>query len=243
MVNALYCAMVAHYEAATKARILHRDISAGNIIIVEGGGILIDWEFAKHIDENGARIFERTGTRQFISIQLSWAKQNFHKIIDDLESFLHVLVWIAAKYAPNDMDIKFRTSLLRAFDVAGGVEKYKYMMMGTSAIHDIKLEQPVFTKLLVTLWLEFGGRYESDSYRFLKTHDPKAANEWLDRLESHDWMMTTLTEALKNEEWSSTTDDGRIKHPIIESEKTLTGGQKKRKSELSEYKKGKRTKQ
>ncbi|KAJ3510496.1 hypothetical protein NLJ89_g4634 [Agrocybe chaxingu] len=222
MAQAVYCAMVAHFEAATKARILHRDISAGNIIMVEGGGILIDWEFSKHLDEEGAR-----GTRQFISIRLLLEDQIFHKIGDDLESFLYVLVWIAAKYAPNDMDIKFRTSLLRAFDLAGGVEKRNHILKGTSAIYDIKLEQPAFANLLVTLWLEFGARYNSDSYRFLETRDPEAAREWLNRLESHEWMMATLSEALKNEDWLSTTCDGRIKHLVIESEKTLTEGQKK----------------
>lgn len=54
---------LAHYDATTKAKILHRDISAGNIIIVkeegEETGILIDWEMCKHIGEPPAPAISR----------------------------------------------------------------------------------------------------------------------------------------------------------------------------------------
>ena len=43
---------LAHGEAYTKARILHQDISLGNIIITENGrGILIDWDFAHTLSD------------------------------------------------------------------------------------------------------------------------------------------------------------------------------------------------
>jgi serine/threonine protein kinase len=43
---------VAHRDAYYKARILHRDVSAGNILITEkGGGILIDWDLSKKVKE------------------------------------------------------------------------------------------------------------------------------------------------------------------------------------------------
>ncbi|KAG2094040.1 uncharacterized protein F5147DRAFT_585201, partial [Suillus discolor] len=35
--------------------ILHRDLSAGNIVIHDGKGILIDWDLSKLIDIKGAR--------------------------------------------------------------------------------------------------------------------------------------------------------------------------------------------
>lgn len=43
----------AHEQAYTKCHLLHRDISAGNILINEtnGNGMLIDWEFAKPMDD------------------------------------------------------------------------------------------------------------------------------------------------------------------------------------------------
>jgi RIO-like serine/threonine protein kinase len=43
---------VAHTAAYNKARILHRDVSAGNILITDqGGGILIDWDLSKKVKE------------------------------------------------------------------------------------------------------------------------------------------------------------------------------------------------
>ena len=44
--------LVAHRDAYIKARILHRDVSAGNILITEkGSGILIDWDLSKKVKE------------------------------------------------------------------------------------------------------------------------------------------------------------------------------------------------
>ena len=80
LVNAVKCALIgntlcvsmtlitdgfssAHRDAATKAKILHRDISLGNIIIVGEDGMVIDWELSKRIDPEGsstARNEERT---------------------------------------------------------------------------------------------------------------------------------------------------------------------------------------
>ena len=46
----------AHSHAFNFAKILHCDISAGNIILTtEGKGLLIDWELAKMKDECGSR--------------------------------------------------------------------------------------------------------------------------------------------------------------------------------------------
>ena len=42
---------VAHDAAYYDANILHRDISAGNIMISEGGGFLIDWNMCVHVEE------------------------------------------------------------------------------------------------------------------------------------------------------------------------------------------------
>ena len=45
-------ASVAHTAAYDKTRILHRDVSAGNILITDkGGGILIDWDLSKKVKE------------------------------------------------------------------------------------------------------------------------------------------------------------------------------------------------
>ena len=49
---------IAHKEAYESAGILHRDISAGNILITDDGpGLLIDWDISKRVDDldKGAR--------------------------------------------------------------------------------------------------------------------------------------------------------------------------------------------
>ena len=52
---------VAHTAAYFNADVLHRDISAGNIIIHEGKGLLIDWDLAVVTDkQSGPKRKERT---------------------------------------------------------------------------------------------------------------------------------------------------------------------------------------
>ncbi|KIL56590.1 hypothetical protein M378DRAFT_16984 [Amanita muscaria Koide BX008] len=71
-------AMQAHQHAYFNAHVLHRDISAGNILITyEGKGLLIDWDLCvKLMDPNNcnkfapARLPVRTGTWQFMSAAL-----------------------------------------------------------------------------------------------------------------------------------------------------------------------------
>lgn len=55
----------AHMDAFTKAGVEHRDISVGNIVFVRNedgtySAILIDWEFAKYIEDAPNRVSERT---------------------------------------------------------------------------------------------------------------------------------------------------------------------------------------
>ena len=42
---------LAHTEAIENAKILHRDISVGNVIISDRGGLLIDWDLAKDMED------------------------------------------------------------------------------------------------------------------------------------------------------------------------------------------------
>ena len=52
----------AHSDAVTKAKILHGDVSSGNIVIVGEKGILIDWELCKRIGQSpqDMRSYEKT---------------------------------------------------------------------------------------------------------------------------------------------------------------------------------------
>ncbi|KAH9174774.1 hypothetical protein EDB89DRAFT_1904348 [Lactarius sanguifluus] len=95
-------AIVAHTEAYERVGILHRDVSAGNILITENGsGILIDWDLSKKVVKGGSgtqRQHSRTGTWQFISIaRLQEPSTRPHEVSDDLESFFWVLLYLVAK--------------------------------------------------------------------------------------------------------------------------------------------------
>ncbi|KAH9000867.1 hypothetical protein EDB86DRAFT_3101166 [Lactarius hatsudake] len=95
-------AITAHTEAYERVGILHRDVSAGNILITDNGsGILIDWDLSKKVvkGENGTqRQHSRTGTWQFISIaRLRNPSMRPHEVSDDLESFFWVLLYQVVK--------------------------------------------------------------------------------------------------------------------------------------------------
>ncbi|KAF8553900.1 hypothetical protein OG21DRAFT_1509533 [Imleria badia] len=101
LVMSVFDALQAHSHAFKFAKILHRDISVGNIILTnEGKGLLIDWELAKKVNEGGSRRPDRTGTWQFMSANLLLHPGKMHTFTDDLESFLHVLGWTTLRYVP-----------------------------------------------------------------------------------------------------------------------------------------------
>ncbi|KAH8989403.1 hypothetical protein EDB86DRAFT_2768836, partial [Lactarius hatsudake] len=87
------CREIRHctYQAYKRVQILHRDVSAGNILITEErSGILIDWDLSKRCGKRRhlGRHHLRTGTWQFISIaRLQEPSTRPHEVSDDLESF------------------------------------------------------------------------------------------------------------------------------------------------------------
>ncbi|TBU23670.1 hypothetical protein BD311DRAFT_868640 [Dichomitus squalens] len=109
--------VVAHHQAETnpETRILHCDISGGNILIYpkikrdqEGNnplliwtGILTDWELAKPVDSQGTASEviqgDRMGTYPFMSVNLITHMTKPVTVADELESFFHVLVYYAVR--------------------------------------------------------------------------------------------------------------------------------------------------
>ncbi|KAH9960896.1 hypothetical protein BC827DRAFT_1097620, partial [Russula dissimulans] len=109
-----------HTAAYEKAQILHRDVSAGNILIADdGSGMLIDWDLSKKVikdvDEK-ARSHSRTGTWQFISIsRLCDPSSRPHEVSDDLESFFWVLLYEVVK-CRNVRGVNLSKKLQGVFD-------------------------------------------------------------------------------------------------------------------------------
>ncbi|CDO78197.1 hypothetical protein BN946_scf184974.g5 [Trametes cinnabarina] len=104
---------------AYKKGIMHRDVSAGNVLISVNesvgndgklrqrrDGVLTDWELSKNVDpqkgSKGPRQPDRTGTWQFLSAHaLAHPSKNID-IEDEMESFFHVLLYYAIRYLPTN---------------------------------------------------------------------------------------------------------------------------------------------
>ncbi|KAI3328899.1 FunK1 protein kinase [Xylariaceae sp. AK1471] len=90
-------AIKCHRSLCCDAKILHQDISPGNMIILDGEdegkpkGILIDLDSAIELTEGSGTELGITGTRPFMAIGV--LKRECHTYRHDLESFLYVFLW------------------------------------------------------------------------------------------------------------------------------------------------------
>jgi hypothetical protein len=170
-----------------------------------------------------------------MSVRLLEGTSKVHRVGDDLESFTHVLAWVAARYAANSMTPGQRGEFLRVFDstVENSNSKERILLADLVTILKMKISQKQFHDVLCTLWHGFACRY--DSY-FILTQTDDVAKKLREQLETHDWMISTLKDALKDKDWELASDDGAVNHGLLTSDESLTEGQrKKRKSNLSEY--------
>ncbi|KAF5317516.1 hypothetical protein D9619_013202 [Psilocybe cf. subviscida] len=115
-------------------KVLHRDVSAGNIMINTAAessrkALLIDLDYAivtETLDNTEAGDGDltaskgyRTGTFPFMAVDILWGKP--HEPCHDLESFIYVLVWICICYAgPNNTPRKGFTFKNKELDVWAG---------------------------------------------------------------------------------------------------------------------------
>ncbi|KAI0663931.1 hypothetical protein C8Q70DRAFT_1049476 [Cubamyces menziesii] len=116
LVGVIIVCIRAHGAAYNRKRLIHRDISAGNVLIhpvvvVRNGVIreemkplLADWELAKRVDapEEGPRQPDRTGTWQFMSANALHTPSKRILVQDDMESFFHLLLYHAIRFIPHN---------------------------------------------------------------------------------------------------------------------------------------------
>ncbi|TFY58750.1 hypothetical protein EVG20_g8035 [Dentipellis fragilis] len=98
LIQAVDDSLRGHQEAWEDAEILHRDVSAGNIMIdvQTGRGFLTDWDLCKFKDEFGQP--DRAGTWPYMSAYLLQYPRKPNELCDDLESFLHVLTIMGLRF-------------------------------------------------------------------------------------------------------------------------------------------------
>ncbi|KAJ2656561.1 hypothetical protein IWW48_004979 [Coemansia sp. RSA 1200] len=108
-------AMKCHNTILTKCRLLHRDISVNNILVVrefEGRsvrrpvkGLLIDYDHAISIDKEFSGCATRSGTLPFMSIHNLMGHDSKRTALDDWESLLYLICW-QATFGINNADRK-----------------------------------------------------------------------------------------------------------------------------------------
>ncbi|KAL7799783.1 serine/threonine-protein kinase Sgk2 [Trichoderma ceciliae] len=108
LLEALRDAITGHRSLLEDGKILHRDISDNNVIIIEAAskgepkGRLIDLDLAKELDSVPSGASHRTGTMQFMAIEVLLGKGHTYR--HDLESFFYLLVWMCIRYGHEDLD-------------------------------------------------------------------------------------------------------------------------------------------
>ncbi|KAJ2504792.1 hypothetical protein H4217_009348, partial [Coemansia sp. RSA 1939] len=115
LVLAVADAMECHNTILTKCRLLHRDISVNNILVVrefEGRsvrrpvkGLLIDYDHAISIDKESSGCATRSGTLPFMSIHNLMGHDSKRTALDDWESLLYLICW-QATFGINNADRK-----------------------------------------------------------------------------------------------------------------------------------------
>ncbi|KAG0698982.1 hypothetical protein DFH29DRAFT_1002369 [Suillus ampliporus] len=140
LVQSIHDALIAHKDTYELAKVLHRDLSVGNIVVHNGIGLLIDWDLEKLVTIQGPRTKERT------------------RVADDLESSLYVLLWTALKYTETSMDIVDQTLLLmQVFD--GGSSKEGWLLTRTNLPHDAFVSRKSLDNLVAELCVFFSHWY------------------------------------------------------------------------------------
>ncbi|PIL33434.1 hypothetical protein GSI_04056 [Ganoderma sinense ZZ0214-1] len=129
LVVALYdCIQGASHHQAMAVKIIHRDISGGNILLYrkkgesEWHGLLTDWELSKDSEVFPvARQAGRTGTLQFSAARVLDDPSKPIVVADELECFFHVLIYYSVRFLRHNLpDKSVGIFLNNYFDASSG---------------------------------------------------------------------------------------------------------------------------
>ncbi|CAL1712413.1 unnamed protein product [Somion occarium] len=205
-VQAIRDAIEAIKVAYHDAKIFHRDISTGNIMISKSGrGILNDWDHALKVILRDTPQGYR-GTWQFISVPLLRRPKKGHEVHDDLESSFWVLLYISLHYFKHTklFDVDFfneyneysrkDSSTRHAY---GGLAK-KDFLSGT--LRDVKWTCAPLTKLLH----KFGDLFDQYQFYYGRRDREEHAASFTDiqnQLDQVDSVLDLFDTALASDEW------------------------------------------
>ncbi|EAU81216.2 other/FunK1 protein kinase [Coprinopsis cinerea okayama7 len=88
---------VAAHGYAHKKGYMHQDISE------ERHGLLADWELAEKLTDQGPRQPERTGTWQFLAVDILNNPSKPVEVWHEMESWFHLTLWLAVQYLPHNV--------------------------------------------------------------------------------------------------------------------------------------------
>ncbi|KAF8326247.1 hypothetical protein F5887DRAFT_1084756 [Amanita rubescens] len=177
LVSTIHDALIAHEDAYFNANILHQDISVKNIVAVgDGRGLLIDWDMCKDLGNMSQTqehhdAAQRRGTWKYMAARLLIKKydQSAHNREDDLESFYHVLNWMALHYTSHTMNSEDLThNVQRIFEESykahdgtpmGGWSKLDSLLAGTIN-WDANFQNPPLSNLLEIIRKLVAVRYQ-----------------------------------------------------------------------------------
>ncbi|KDQ30001.1 hypothetical protein PLEOSDRAFT_154719 [Pleurotus ostreatus PC15] len=176
LVSCIADAMEVHQLVYDKLHILHRDISAGNILISAldskeaRHGILIDWDhciFMNRLSKDRPTRVNRTGTWQFMSANLTMNPATAsHCILDDRESALHVLMYMAIRHLRHDQndptDLRIHLNMFDGYVVHGdrpAKGTQAKMTTITSNGPHIEFDIDAIRDLITELCVYFAARY------------------------------------------------------------------------------------
>ncbi|KAJ2557281.1 hypothetical protein EV175_001446, partial [Coemansia sp. RSA 1933] len=163
LVLVLADAMECHNAILTKCRLLHRDISVNNILVVrkfEGKsvrrpvkGLLIDFDHAISIDQQSSGYATRSGTLPFMSIHNLEGHESQRTALDDWESLLYVICWLGT-YGINHADNRHIKK-----DEADEISKWRTGSM-TAIAKSKRIQMDSLRNFRLTILAGFQDRYE-----------------------------------------------------------------------------------
>ncbi|KAG6893413.1 hypothetical protein C0995_000622 [Termitomyces sp. Mi166 len=218
-------------------------------------GYLIDWDLSLDlalVDAGSAEAQpERTGTWQFLAIRLLESDQGEPVVqdrIDDVESFYHLLLWMALRYTAHTLTPWNLTVLLHQnFDASYQDPETGEYSIGSTRPSNMEsgylIKKACFANAGIESVLQgmrrvLCERYTDPKVSFKNATDSVAQRQrelaevakeaYLKRLENPQWLPDFLREVLDNKEIDWEANRGRVNHKLMKPPKFATSNLKRK---------------